>query len=542
MFEVLDGPRCADDIMWWQVSYNGVEGWTGEAMGQSYWVEPIVGQTLSVSNATPTLSMSPTPASCGGIASRLWVGGQARVLPGDPNNLRDEPSSSGRRTGEIPGGEVFNVLEGPRCVDEVLWWRVSYNNQFGWTVEASDEDYWVEPVGERPAPTPTALPAIICPGFSASRLVVGQQGRVTPGDPNNMRSETNTTSQWMGEIPAGGVFDVLEGPVCAGGTAWWRVQYNGITAWTLEGLGTTYALEPVAPVVESISVAAPTIPTSCVGLLMPRLVAGERGRVLPGDPNVIREGPSRETERLGEIPEGGTFNVYEGPVCENNIVWWRVSYEDLSGWTPEGSGQDYWLEPILRVQPTPDPSVPEECRGRTLILQRGGQGIVRDNTTINVRSEPTSDAELVGTVAAGSMFAVQDGPRCADDMVWWQVNAGGLVGWAGESRNGERWVDPYVVCDGVAPARVGIGGYGYIEGVEGNKLRSGPSTSTDMVGGLPPGQFFQVIDGPRCGEGMRWWRVSEIGGNNESGWTVEAQGETYWFEAAPWYDPSNPPQ
>jgi hypothetical protein len=105
-----------------------------------------------------------------------------------------------------------------------------------------------------PTVVPTATPSIVlpsggqCPGFMPSRLVVGGQGRVTPGSPNRLRSAPATGTILM-NIPGGGIFDVLEGPVCtSNGIAWWRVNYDGTIGWTGEGQGTTYWVEPyVAP-------------------------------------------------------------------------------------------------------------------------------------------------------------------------------------------------------------------------------------------------------------------------------------------------------
>lgn len=95
-----------------------------------------------------------------------------------------------------------------------------------------------------PPPPPTPTPAI-CEGFLPSRLRSGGQGRVTPGSSNNLRDQPTTSGGLVAVIPSGAAFSVLTGPICAGGIAWWQVDYEGIIGWTAEGQGSTYYLEPL---------------------------------------------------------------------------------------------------------------------------------------------------------------------------------------------------------------------------------------------------------------------------------------------------------
>ncbi|MCB9453145.1 MAG: hypothetical protein H6672_17060 [Anaerolineaceae bacterium] len=106
---------------------------------------------------------------------------------------------------------------------------------------------------------PASNPAAVCPppgdaGYITPRLSVGIQGQVVNvGDsiPNNVRSIPGTSGTYLGEIPPGGVFAVLEGPQCSqvDKLVWWRVDYNGLVGWTVEGKvdngESDYWLEPV---------------------------------------------------------------------------------------------------------------------------------------------------------------------------------------------------------------------------------------------------------------------------------------------------------
>lgn len=80
------------------------------------------------------------------ITPRLTIGGQAIVLPGDPNNVRDLASTSGSVVGMIPAGEPFIVNAGPACGDGIVWWHVTFDNFIGWTAEGVGDTYFLEPI------------------------------------------------------------------------------------------------------------------------------------------------------------------------------------------------------------------------------------------------------------------------------------------------------------------------------------------------------------------------------------------------------------
>lgn len=267
--------------------------------------------------------------------SRLAAGGQGRVTlyPNQPNRIRTTPDFNAQVVGYIPVGATFSVVNGPYCAQGTQWFLVSYNGVTGWTGEGNGYGtYWLEPVYSAPT---CALP---------NRLVVGSYGRVTPGLPNVVRtapgtSATGANSVVIGEIPAGGIFYVLAGPVCGSdGRPWWQVNYNGLTGWTAEGEGYgSYWVEPyhIGP-----------NPGTCAGALTPRLSAGMTGRVTawPPLPNRIRSNAGYGNSVIGWIPAGATFSVLSGPVCASGGNWYQVSYHGVTGWTVEGSSI-YYLEP-----------------------------------------------------------------------------------------------------------------------------------------------------------------------------------------------------
>lgn len=92
-----------------------------------------------------------------------------------------------------------------------------------------------------------------------------------------------------------------------------------------------------------------TIPgTTCAGKYT-QLLPGVWAQVAPGDPNRVRSAPSKTADIIGQLyPETVAF-VIDGPVCADGLVYWKVEHSTITGgagWTAEGDGKEYWLEPM----------------------------------------------------------------------------------------------------------------------------------------------------------------------------------------------------
>lgn len=89
----------------------------------------------------------------------------------------------------------------------------------------------------------------------------------------------------------------------------------------------------------------------CAGLYPSRLHVGDRAFVSYDPPlsNNVRKNPSTNATRLGKIEPGEEMEILEGPICNENMIWWRIDAisKNLTGWTSEGNGEDYWLVPSL---------------------------------------------------------------------------------------------------------------------------------------------------------------------------------------------------
>lgn len=132
---VTDNFVCLDDVLWWEViDENGNMGWHAENEGSRYMLRP--------RDDLQDIMYCPHAST-----TRLYIQAEGRVLEGlGSNNLRTEPNPDAELVGQIPEGEQFTVLDGPVCMNEMVWWHVEYGDTIGWTAEGDNEGYWLEPI------------------------------------------------------------------------------------------------------------------------------------------------------------------------------------------------------------------------------------------------------------------------------------------------------------------------------------------------------------------------------------------------------------
>lgn len=89
--------------------------------------------------------------------------------------------------------------------------------------------------------TNTSSPSSIsCPNALPSRLFIGEYAYVATDPPlkQRVREKAKTSSSIVGLIPPGNSMKILDGPKCADGWAWWKVQSiedPKLVGWTSEG-------------------------------------------------------------------------------------------------------------------------------------------------------------------------------------------------------------------------------------------------------------------------------------------------------------------
>ncbi|MBI5961461.1 MAG: SH3 domain-containing protein [Chloroflexi bacterium] len=115
------------------------------------------------------------------------------------------------------------------------------------------------------------------------------------------------------------------------------------TNWLLVGANFQLGASAVA---SPFPAAQPPTFVTCPGFATSRLWPNTYAAVSPGEPNNLRDQPNSAGALIGTIPGGEVIAIIEGPQCAEDMAWWHVEYKGVLGWTSEGQGSSYWLEPF----------------------------------------------------------------------------------------------------------------------------------------------------------------------------------------------------
>ena len=102
-------------------------------------------------------------------------------------HLYEQPSLTAAMLQQIPAGYPFQVVAGPYCADEVLWWLVNAGGQSGYIVEGQDGEYFVEPKRPDRLPSRHILNRDNAAGLQAAARVSGRFGPHHAWSPDSAR-------------------------------------------------------------------------------------------------------------------------------------------------------------------------------------------------------------------------------------------------------------------------------------------------------------------------------------------------------------------
>ncbi len=218
VFIIAGGPTSADNLTWWRIKGTTVDGWMAQVAPD--------GQVLL------------TSASRGVPAASFQAGDTVATL--DIVRLRNTPGYVGKAASDVVAnvalGAQGKVLDGPRTVDNLIWWQVETtangNVVRGWMAEVGLDGATLLQRVNTPAPPPA-------PAFAPGDLVVTTdilRVRRSPGFSNKPADDV------LGQFEQRFTLNIIEGPQNVDNLPWWRV--GGITLTAAEKVGWVAQISP----------------------------------------------------------------------------------------------------------------------------------------------------------------------------------------------------------------------------------------------------------------------------------------------------------
>lgn len=280
-----------------------------------------------------------------------------------------------------------------------------------------------------------------------------------------------------------------------------------------------------------------------IGFLLPNLTfAQESGDIAIGDIVSIdtdgvniRKDIGTDSDVITTLEIGTSLEILDGPEEADGYTWWLAVIldkdsvdEGVSGWLVEDylavddveSPDDGEEDPTETPEPdgteTPEPTPTQDVDDRNDFENAGWIEVL--DGPVNLRSEPGTDADIIGTLADGEFaIVVADSDiETADSYNWVNVETyGGDEGWAATAFMRALDVDP---CpdDSCAPAEPDdpLLTADAVEVIDGPlHVRSSGALDGAILDTVPTGTILNVFDSPSLdtADGYDWLSVDYLG-------------------------------
>lgn len=212
--------------------------------------------------------------------------------------------------------------------------------------------------------------------------------------------------------------------------------------------------------------------------------------IVDSDELNLRAEPTLDGEVVAVLTAGTVGLVTDGPVAAADFNWYQLELDDGTvGW----AAGDF-MSLLGAIDPGLTP-------GSAAVVAVG---------PLNLRADASLAADTVTTMDAGTVVTVVSGPVTADDLPWYELDAGELG--AGWSVGG--FLAP--TDEAAAPAGFAIGLPVTVD-ADGLNLRDDASLAGGIVDVLPLGTRGTVLDGPVSADGYDWYQLeTELG----AGWSA----------------------
>ncbi|NVY97013.1 SH3 domain-containing protein [Lactobacillus sp. DCY120] len=298
-------------------------------------------------------------------------------------NIRTAPSTSAQIVGQYKKGETVNY-NGKVDSEGYTWLRyTSYNGTTHYvavvngSLNQGSQNTQPQKPADTQKPTDTQKPADTQKPTDIQKpqqTVKNESGSYKFTVTTNIRTAASTKAQIVGQYQKGETVN-YNGKVDAEGYTWLRyTSYNGTTHYVAVVNGQVSTPAPAKPSAPKPTTPKPQQPT----------VTNQSGSYRFNSTTNIRTAPSTNAQIVGQYTAGETVR-YNGTVQADGYTW--MKYQSYSGAT-------HYVAQTGSNYKTP-------VKASTPAQVHNNRGAYRFNSTTNIRTAPSTNAQIVGQYTAG---------------------------------------------------------------------------------------------------------------------------------------------
>ena len=365
-------------------------------------------------------------------------------------NLRDRPSLGGRVRAAMPDKAAATITTGPRQANGFTWYGIQGDYGKGWVVE----QYLSASAG----------------GVRA-KFERGDIVQVAT-DGLNLRSAASGYAGVVAQLDRGAEASVVGGPRTADGYVWVQLESSNGSGWAADRFLRS---------------------GSGRGAQTGRFKRGQSLIVTTDNLN-LRTRPGTSAAVIITLPNGTAGEVVDGPRKANGYTWYRLSTYEGNGWAVES-----YLTPGTATRTSGELGV--------------GDRVMIDTDSLNLRSAPDARGRVLTVLTWGKSGSIVDGPKRADETVWYRVKSSEGTGWCVGRYLAKISGSQVVAASSSANRRGDV----VAVDIDSLRIRSAPKLNARIVATLPIGRKGTVVDGPRSADGYDWLKIAT---NDGEGWCV----------------------
>lgn len=173
------------------------------------------------------------------MKSYLFPGDHAEVPMKTGLKIRKEPA--GEETGvQAFYGKDIRILDGPVCKNGVVWFEIDFLGHRGWSMEGKEGSYYLKKTNGSPTIADPSGPSNSNDGSRKvgsckyyTKLAAGNRAKVV----NTFWLQVYWSAagtQRSQQVYEGNIVRITDGPKCANGVVWWKIESGSTSGWVTE--------------------------------------------------------------------------------------------------------------------------------------------------------------------------------------------------------------------------------------------------------------------------------------------------------------------